>query len=459
MKTTGSKNSVLTPVLAAVFFALLIGLTWGLISTLSRSSRTAGQVPFDLERITAQRDSDPADVTQYLLPEFIGVTAGGERLGISAHANTMNALFSLLYPVLSECVSPRTAEAGTQTEWLALADEADSVYLRFHTELPDLLIGLFADLYTGRESNRTAAAADVYEMFVLPYREENDLRLAARSAEGEVVFYRLSAPEAVLNAEDLKQFVRSYRSAMTPFTFAGEDYAASSETEPVFLEPVTSRNMLITGGTALMIRNSRSEAEQLLRLFDVNPDKLLTSHTEPDGTGSYIDAQGVVYVRQSAFEYAATGDGVPVENWIGYTEPDSVSLTAYIRAALAIVAQIRGIGRNYTGGDAGMFLSELSSENGRVTVTLRYAFDNVRIAGLEPAFTAVFENGRLTEANLYTAAVRGLGDRRESMNEWWFFDYAERTGVIPRNVGLVYRSDFTADSISAEWSALAVIPQ
>ena len=459
MKKQSSKNGILAPTVTAVLFAVLIGLTGGLISALNRTSSGMEQVPFNLERITAVRETNPEEAGLCLLPEFIGITVNGERLGLSAHANTMNELFRLLAPVLSEELDPGRAEEGSEEVWLALAKAENTAYLRFHTELPDLLIGLFADLYAERAGERYVSAANVYEMFVLPYGERNDLRLAVRSADGRIVLYRSEAPAAVLRAEDLGQFVRSYRSALVPFAFAGEEYAAASRTEPVFLEPVNTRTMLITGGTALLIRNSRSEVNRLLRTFGVNPDKLLTTHDEPDGTGSYIDAQGVVYLRESAFEYAATDGGVPVENWIGYRKPGSVRLAEYIQTALSIVSELRGISKNYAGGDAGMFVSALSSENGRVTVTMQYSFDNVRISGLEPAFTAVFENECLVEASLNTVAVRGLSDRRDAMNEWWFFDYVERLGVIPRNVGLVYRSDFTADSVSAEWAALANAPK
>lgn len=439
---------------AAVLFVLLCVLTASMISVITNSSSVKSSVPFDLDRITADKNVEYADVSDTLLPSFIGITADGVRRGVSASTNTVAELYKTITPTLAAVLADEYAKSGDDRLWNSMAEAENSVYVRYHSELADYVISVFAE----HENNkRNSLNSYVYELILLPYSEASDtVTVAVRSLSGSVCVYEQPSPEEIITAEDLRRVQRAYRSGLKEFVFAGDRASAASPTEPIFLESISTRNILITGYSGSLVHNSGEEIETIMRLFSLNPDKLLNQHKEEDGSTSYIDTKGILYLRNSSFEYASTADGgIPIENYIGYTE--QADLMDYIQTAMTIFDEITAVSRHYTGGDADITLASVESRSGEVRLTYIYTFDNLKIADIEPAFTAVFEDGMLRSAKLYTLAVRNLGDRTQSFAEWWFADHLESymTAETPpyRNIGLVYRSDFVSDAVKAEWCA------
>lgn len=453
-KTVQKNTDKIVLTAAAVLFVLLCVLTAATISVITNSSSVKSSVPFDLDRITADKTAEYADVSDTLIPSFIGITADGVRQGVSASTNTVAELYRTITPTLAAVMADEYAKSGDDLLWNSMAEAENSVYVRYHSELPDYVISVFAD---HENTARNSLNSYVFELILLPYSEDSDtVTVAVRSLDGSVCVYEQPSPEEIITAEDLRRVQRSYRSSLKTFDFAGECAAVSSPTEPVFLESVPTRNIIVTGYSASLVQNSEDEIESVMRLFSLNPDKLLNQHAEEDGSTSYIDTKGILYLRNSSFEYTAAAEGgIPIENYIGYTE--SVGLMDYIQTAMTIFDEITAISRHYTGGDAYITLTSVENSGGQVTLTYEYTFDNLKITDIEPAFTVVFEDGILKTAKLYTIAVRNLGGRTQSIEEWWFVDHIGdyMTAQTPpyRNVGLVYRRDFVSNSVEAQWCA------
>ena len=450
---------------AAGLFGLLMVLTAALIVTFRTSSSEAQT--FDLQQVTADKTTSAVDLTGYFLPEFAGITSGGVRRGISSSRGISGELFRLSASALSELMAVECFRGTiTEEEWILLAGEEESVYFRFHERTPLAVLALFAGLYSGSETG-IAVQGYAVELLILPYRESEQyesgiIRAAVRDYDGKIYLFAKASPESMLTAEDLGKTADSYRANLYPFEFAGEKYAAASPTEPVFTSSVSFRNIIITGNTASLM--NEEEAERLLRIFEINPDKLLTAHTESDGTRSYADSQGVLYIRESEIEYRATTDS-------GFGAADLISvrwdttahtLESCIAASVQLWNRICGVGKLYTGEDADIVLTSVSSSGGRITVQFAYVMDNLRIMTDCPALQTVFENGRLRSASVHTAAVMNLGTRGESPDERWFF--RTRNGEASDNVTLVYRdsyspaysADYTDDAVPAQWAALNV---
>lgn len=421
---------------------LLALLTVTSILTIQSSSSPESQVPFDLDQITARQSKERIDVSSLVQPAFIGITAEGERYGNSVSPNTLSALYSTVSPILSESLSDAYAVPGKEAQWTEAIAQPSSVYVRYHHALPDYLLHAVAGGNTAQK-----CVSSVYEMILLPYdAETNTVAVLTKDTEGAVTLYKKDGAEKIFTADDLVGLLNSYSSMLLPFTFSD-----STHPEPVFSESLLTRNIVMTDGSAALLHNHESSLKAILRLFSLNPDKLLSRHVSEDGTGNYSDLSGIFYVHSSAFEYkAASEGGVPVQDYV----PASATPTMgdYLQASLYLFRQIRAQNEHFTGGDADITLAGASSQNGRVTLWFDYTFDNLHIADAQPALTVTFENGRLTSALLYTLSVRNLGSRSESITEWWFEDYLKKhEQATPRNMTLVYPMDFLSDSVTAQW--------
>ncbi len=457
MKNTGKqrRSDTVLFTLTIVLFAALVFLTASLLLLFNRSA-SAGDIPFDLDRLTSDDSAgNRAEVADAILPEFIGITEDGKRYGISVSSAVMSDLYGELSAVISETVTYNNARASDEAYWLSCIDRDDSVYIRYHSELPDVVVGMLADMHTGASGVRDRVAAYIYEMFIIPSPDGSGIsKIATKSASGDVTVYQLEGASNGLVDADLVKYLRSYTSSMRKFVFAHGEYDTISATEPVFAESVTTRNILTTDGTTFLIKNTSSAINQLMRVFGLNPNKLLSTHEDSKGTLSYTDRSGVMYIHKSALEYRASEDGgIDVEDIIGYT--DSMGISEYITAAYGLVDEIGAIENHCTGGSADICLVEISSKNGRVQMQFEYFYDNIIVLGPEPALTVTFESGKLTAARLYTVTIKNVGSRFETFGEWWFFDHLKREGTVAHNVSLAYRSDYIAESVSAEWRAVA----
>lgn len=431
-----------------VLLVLLCVLTIVTIYTISWNNTGTG-LSFDLDGLTNEaRRTDP-DVSSYLLPEFIGITTAGDRNGISSSYNLVSELYGILTPTIYCALSGSVPLA--EDVWDEYAAAENSVYIRYHSELPDGIISLFAGMSMGEEEPAVQFNTNVLEIFLLPYTGgsgTSETTLVTRSADGEVQKYIVPSDRSSVSVNEMERFVRSYASRMIPFIFNEGRYETITATEPLFTEAVTTRNILMQ--KAAFIQNSPNEREALLRIFGFNPDKLLSVHEEDSGAASYYDTQGILYLRDSAFEYVRSyaDSGMEVSDILGGVS--SGTLAEYVRAAVLLFQSIRNIDKNYAGGDADIVLKSASSENGEVTLQFMYTVDNIRIAEQKAAYEITFSAGNVLYAELYTIAVRILAERESSYAEWWFVSMIDEPS---RNVRLVYPGDYAAEYVSAEWAA------
>jgi len=456
MKKNASRSSreLVVRIAVPVLFAALCVLTALTIFTISGRSISSGG-SFDLEGLTNETRRNDTDVSDYLLPEFIGITVDGNRSGISASVNVVSELYGLLKPTIWSAFS--SAEPAADEMWERYTAARDSVYIKYHSELPDGILALFAGL--SQEGRQTSVIFDgnVRELFILPPSSVSaETLLVTRSDSGEVKKYVIPSRKAAVSVDELERFVRSYGSMMSPFIFNEERYPNLAWTEPVYTEALQTRKLIMTDGTAAMIQNSTGEKEALLRLFGLNPDKLLNVHEEKDGSSSYYDTRGILYLGASSFEYVRSSEdsGISVSDLIGSTFSSSADaaevLECYIQAAVRLYKGIEEINPIYSGGEADLLLCSASSENGEVTLCFMYSVGNIRIADEREAFRITFSHGKVRRAVLHTVAVRVLAERSESYSEWWF---ASKVGRFSTDVRLVYRSDYVSESVASEWSA------
>ena len=441
------KSDIIVITITASLFLVLIVLTAILLLAMRQSS--SRNVPFDLSEITADKTVDATDISDCFLPEMIGLTVGGMRSGLVGSENTMRELYAILSPAISEALDRGAVREGTEEEWRGLADEENSAFIRYHSELPDAVIALFADLERGIAPAETDEIFYIDEIFLIPYvNGANQSVAAARNRQGEVRIYTVTMPMEILSSEDLAAFVRSYLPSLTPFAYR----VTADVLQPVFSEALTVRGILMTQNTAVYAQESREDTNRLLRIFGLNPDKLLSMHMEEEQV-SCIGTQGALTIGTTMISYASTSEGgIGLNDLIGYA--DGAGIAEYVRACLILMSEIKALNRNYAGGDAGVLLESIRAEGGAVSLRFVYEYDNLVIADMPAALTAEFENGLLRDASVYTVTVGGSrSTRTQTMAEWWFYRWLENQNVEPKRASLVYRADFLSENVAAEWGA------
>ena len=441
----GKRAERLLLLLIAALLVLLAGLTLALIAAFRENA--ALPPDFDLSAVTADRSGAATDISGCLLPEFAGLTVNGAGYAVIGSENAMRELCGLIYPAISEAMEEGALREGTPEEWRAFSEADYSVYLRWHTELPDAAVALFV---SGDGTGTGAGAGNGYqsEVFVTPYaRGGNTAAAALRSADGEVRILTVTMPGTILAREDLMRFAGSFRNSMAAFA-----YRISEEgIQPVVTERISAGCILMTKGTAALVLESASEQNSILSAFGLNPDKLYSSRLESDGGTSFVESRGELYVGSSSLVYRATSDnGLGLSSLIGYA--DDVGLAGYIQAALKLSDNIRSVNRWLTGGDAGLMLTGVYASGGEVRLSFAYAFDNLLIAADQPAFVITFENGRVREASLYTLAVRNQGSRADVADGAWFYRWMETVREVPSRISLVYPIDYVSESVAPEWA-------
>lgn len=429
----------------AVMFFVVLGLTAAIFTLLNMTAASDGGVPFSMEQLTASDDEDMVEISGYLVPAFIGIRAGGEQKGISAGINIVYEIYNMLSPVLCDVLAEECREVSA-SRWEAAAEEGSYVYVKYHAPLPYQVIHAFA----GGADEAYGASVNIYELFVLP---DKGFRILTRTAEGTVYEFD-GTYESYFTVDDLTELMQSYRRNIIDFVFSDGD-----GNEPLFTERVRTKNMLMMEKTAALIQNRGSDIAELLRMMDFNPDKLYT-HEESDIGFVYVENHGVMRLLDDSVEYtaASSGGGVDIGDLLGHYDREGYDLLDYISAACMIMNRVRYLNTYYIGGDADIVMdSAYSDEDGSLVFRFVYTFDNLRLAGCEPALEISFRDGAVKNLRLYSVSVRNLGEQYDSLMEQWYYDIAESRcpeGAYIADVRLVYRTDFGSDSINAEWSVV-----
>ena len=127
-------------------------------------------------------------------------------------------------------------------------------------------------------------------------------------------------------------------------------------------------------------------------------------------------------------------------------------LAEYIQAALKIFDGIRSVNRWLAGGDAQLLLTGVYASEGEVRLSFAYCFDNVIIAAENAAYTVTFSGGRVSEASLYTIAVRNQGSWESVLSGTWFYRWMTETKGTPGRISLVYPADYVSEFVAPVWS-------
>ncbi|MBQ7599299.1 MAG: hypothetical protein IJU57_01340 [Clostridia bacterium] len=455
MNTDRSKLKKQLPLmLTALLFAVLMLLTAVLIGMISGSLRSSLNLPRGMNKSAVPGDPGLADARAAMTPGFIGISRPGSRKCIVGNSNVSYSIYSELCVYLADYLSAEQIDEITSSTWTGYVTEENSVFLRFHSEYPDLAISSLADLVTGKENSRSTVGAYIYEMVLIPGTESSEMsRLAVRSLDGRCREYILGEQSEKLTSEAISRITGAYSFLDLSFVFACEDDSFSNlnPTEPVIIDPVITKNIIMTDNTAQFLMQKSADISRLMQFFSMNPDKLLNSRSDPS-VSMVSDRTGVLRVYPSSIEFQAADDAAPdISLIIGNTE--EIGIPEYTRAAYSLISSVRSLGSMYTGGDCEIRLAGISSADGQTELTFDYCFDNIKISGIGHAVTVVFSRAKLVSFELFTISVKGLGAFSEAFSEWWFDDIALKDRGNIGAVNLVYKGDFVRESLSAEWSA------
>lgn len=442
--------------LIALLFAALMLLTAILIGMLSGDLERSVDLPRSGGSTGALSEAGLAETRMSVLPEFIGVSLPDSRRCIIGNSNTAYAFYSGLCGYLSDYLSSDRTEEVTAEKWVSYALADNSVFLRFHCELPGAAVGSLAGLVSERSESREPAGGLIYEMILIPSTENSEMsKLAVRSLDGKCTEYILDEQSEKLTPEAVSRISGAYSFLDQTFIFACEKsgYSYLSPTEPVILDPVVTRNIIITDSTAQFLMQKTADVTKLIQVFSMNPDKLLSSRSD-QSVQMASDRSGVLRIYPSSIEFQAADDAAnDISSFVGNVE--KIGISEYVRAVYSIISSIKNMGTMYTGGECDIRLAGISSSGEQTELVFDYYIDNLRITGIGHAVTAVFSRAKLVSFKLHTISAKGLGAFSESFSEWWFDDVTLRNFRNVRSVSLVYRGSFVKESLSAEWAALA----
>lgn len=449
-KRRDTVNRVLFTV-TAVLLCALICLTLALVVIISAGS--AGSGSFDIDKVKPSGVGQ-ADISKLFVPQFVGVSSAGGRKGLFFPENVITDLYNSVAPAVSYILSEGTTEDGSEADWNGFTDLESYVYVRLHTQLPETVVRMFGDLVSDTAYIGNSNRSDVLEMFIIPYSESADeAKLATRSADGTVTVYTAKDPRIFLSEGEIEKIFKTYSSSLCRFEFARDGFASFSYSEPIMLDASGISNIITTNGTAQIVFSSPYTVNALLKVFGMNPEKAVENQTEDGRDSYYIDPRGVLYIRDSSFEYRATSDGgITIADLTGQSKT-AFGAEDYIRATCAIFSRIRDIRIAFTGGEAGTVISGFSSARGVVTVEMLYCFDNIPLSGIQPAVKAVYENGSLKEAVIYTLSAHRRNDKTTVMSQYGFASNIDMRGIGARFMVPVYKTDFLSESVRPEWSA------
>lgn len=439
MKKTEKNSSAGLIACGALTVVLIILLT---VMAYLLNSR-GNTVKFDLASVTYGEASDDIDVTKVFVPEFAGISAGGKTGGTSVSPNVAAEIFRFVSPVIADMLSSAECTDGSAADWERMLGGETYIYLRYHTELPECVLGVMAAAYSGAEYSFSSNDSCVYETIVIPGADSSGVtEMALRSRDGEVKLYKSATS---LTRDSTVKTLESYSRNLTRFTL--------TSTEPVFTEGIFTRSISVMKNAASVYDGTADDtADSIMRFFGMNPEKLLSTHSA-DGVKSYTDTHGMLTVTSSSIKYETTSEGgVGVGELAGRSAQGDIG--DYIKASCAILSRLTSISKYILGGDADVCLGSVDSEDGVVTLGFMYVFDNIPIKCAEPALNIVFENGILRSVSVYTLFVRNLGERRELISESWFTDYLGKINAEYDSVTVVYAPDDASESenqVKAVW--------
>ncbi|MBQ3177051.1 MAG: hypothetical protein IJB52_04485 [Clostridia bacterium] len=450
---TGSRMSRTEKLLIVSVILVFVVLMAAMVLTVMLNSAASGTLysdpPFAISSLISDVEKESTDVSpgEYLQPAFIGVTPASGGKGISAGDNVIRELYDMLVPCLAAGLAGEPAEE-TAVNWAMLARSSRAVYIRYHSALSVPVLQAAAAAVAGLdEESGGETVMPLRELFILlPDEQYGDCQIILRDTEGLVWRYLCRPQEEYPTLAQVQGFVEGLAGSFFRFRLIQQEDGAM---EPVFLERMRVRNILLTPGTAVMMQENRvDDLKKLLLNYNFNPDKLNT-HEEADGTQVIVEAHGVFRTQNDSLTYTAgTDGGIAMQHFIGYQE--EYTLSDSLRTACTIIEDLREIHPYYLGGDAEPVLTEVSLAEGQLRMVFRYAFDNLLLDGCRPAAVVVTEEDKVISVELYATAIRSLGDFDSSFLEYGLLDWDVPTGYT--DVTLTYPAGASGNNIYPVWT-------
>ncbi len=443
-KRSAERGMSVLVVLAVVVLFVLLAETVILIS--ASSGALYRSMPFSLSSLISDTaaDSTTVSVSTFVNPAFIGITPLPEGVGISVGDNVSAELYRMLSPWLAMGLA-REGIPDTEEGWENALSHARAVYIRYHSALPVFVLQeAAAESVALPVTESSGDVAPVQELvLLLPAENSGSCQVLLRDMTGQVWRYICIGRGEYPGFDSVRAFADSFNSSFFRVTLRE---VTDGGREPVFLERLRVRNILLSPGTAGMIQeNQTAEYHTLLRRLDFNPDKLST-HEESDGTHVTVETHGIFRSRDDRFTYTAQASGgVSLQQFVGYRE--SYSLSDALKAACVL---LQGMKNNYFGGDGEFFLTELSRYDDTVRIAFRYAFDNLLLEGCDPAMVVEVREDRVVYVDIYAIALRSLGSFDSSYLESGIT--AELSMEELADVTLTYPVDFTSSNIYPVWT-------
>jgi len=432
-----------------VFLVLIAAMVLTVMLNSSASGTLYSDPPFAISSLISDVEKEAAEISpgKYILPAFVGVVSPEDGRGISIGDNIVKELYDMVAPCLAAGLSGEPEEE-TAENWAMLAGNSRAVYIRYHSALPvSVLQAAAADVAGMEEKTGGEAVMPVRELFVLlPDGQYGDCRIILRDREGTVWRYLCRPQEEYPALSQVQSFAEGLAANFFRFRLMMQE---DGSMEPVFLERLRVRNILMTPGTAVMMQENRvDDLKKLLMNYDFNPDKLNT-HEEADGTQVIVESHGVFRTQNDSLTYTAGMDGgISLQHFVGYQE--RYSLSDSLRAAGTIIDDLRAIHPYYLGGDAEPVLTEVSLTEGQLRMVFRYAFDNLLLDGCRPAAVVITEGDKVVSVDLYATAIRSLGDFDSSFLEFGLLDWNGPTGYS--DVTLTYPAAAADSNMFPVWT-------
>lgn len=447
-----SKSAVdfwLNMLICALLISLLVQCSLFLADYVEKG-KTDEEIPFEMQMLSTSTQNSRLSIDDSVFrPAVIAIRTDGST---SAVLNS-TAVVAEVYQEVNRCLFYALQEESVPTSDIAWADAArgeDYVYVRYLGEFPHQVVFAFASAQL--ESDIQIRQADTYvgvrEALLIPDDSGKIAQLYVRGTNGVYAF-------SVDSDADMQVF-SGYPAAYTDVFYAGEMHIEGNNTELFIRERITARDIFVSEiGVSGLLAN-RNHLDSLLRMLNYNPDKL-RYHTEADGTVVYVESHGILRMDSKSVIYsAAEQGGISLSRIVG--KEASGDIYSYLRAASYIVGRLSDMDPLYTGGDAGLVLRSVRSEDGAVTLQFSYSSDNTEIYKRDgnTGLTVTFRGDKITRiAHHMTIVSRGLDERKLMLQTWYKEQLAPDVSAAMRPV---YRMEEGTISISAEWIA-ELLPQ
>ena len=428
--------------------ALLIALLGQCASFLAEfvsKGKTDGEIPFEMQMLSTSTQDSHLNIDDALFqPLLIAVSSDGDASAVINSAAVVQELYTDISLCLYDALQ-NEPEPISDDRWRAAALGENYVYVQYPSEFPYQIVFAFAA--AKEESDGQIRRADAYigvrEALLIPDKTGEIARLLVRGRNGAYEF----AAHADMDMRTFVQYAETYPDVF----YWGTMRSTNADTEFVVLERIAARDIYASEiGVSAVIAN-RSHLDSLLRLLNYNPDKL-RYHTETDGAFVYVESHGVLRMDARTIQYsAAEQGGIPLSRIMG--RESSGDIYTYLRTASHIVWRLADMDVLYTGGDAGLLLRSVSSQNGEITLSFRFCSDNIEIYGngRNTGLTITFKEDKIIQiVHHITVVRRGLEERKLMLQSWCKEQLAPNTTADMRPV---YRMEEGSISMWAEWIA------